>query len=249
MPESADDHFGPFQFVILVLSAYVLVALLVEATVPLRAETRVLLGHIDDAICVIFMADFVTRLVKSRDRRRFLRWGWVDFLSSIPTVDALRWGRLIRIIRIFRILRAFRSTRLLINYFFRNRAQGTFATVALVSITLTIFSAIAILNLENVPESNIKTATDALWWSFVTITTVGYGDKFPVTAEGRAVAVVLMTAGVGLFGTFTGLVASYFVEPEQKREIAADAAVMAELRTIRAELAELKAKMPPEESR
>ena len=239
--ESADDQFGPFQLVILALSAYVLLALLVEVTVPLKPETRELLGHIDDAICVIFMADFVVRLVKARDRRRFLRWGWIDALSSIPTIDALRWGRLIRIIRIFRLLRAFRSTRLLINYFFRNRAQGTFATVALISITLTIFSAIAILNLENVPESNIKTAADALWWSFVTITTVGYGDKFPVTPEGRAIAVLLMTAGVGLFGTFTGLVASYFVEPEQKREIAEDAAVMAELRSIREELAQLKA--------
>jgi voltage-gated potassium channel len=112
-----------------------------------------------------------------------------------------------------------------------------------VSITLTIFSAIAILHLENVPESNIKTAVDALWWSFVTITTVGYGDKYPVTPEGRAIAILLMTAGVGLFGTFTGLVASYFVEPEQKREIASDAAVMAELRSIREELAELKANL------
>ena len=62
---------------------------------------------------------------------------------------------------------------------------------------MVIFSSIAILNLENEPESNIKTASDALWWSFVTITTVGYGDKFPITYEGRIVAAFLMTAGVG----------------------------------------------------
>ena len=237
----ADDHFGPFQLVILALSVYVLVALFVEATVALSPEMKTLLGHIDDAVCVIFMADFVVRLIKAPDRKRFLKWGWIDALSSIPTIDALRWGRLIRIIRVFRILRAFRSTRLLINFFFRNRAQGTFATVALISITLTIFASIAVLNLENVPEANIKSAPDALWWAFVTITTVGYGDKFPVTPEGRAVAMLLMTAGVGLFGTFTGLVASYFIEPEQKREIAEDAAVMAELRSIREELAALRA--------
>lgn len=62
--------------------------------------------------------------------------------------------------------------------------------------------------METAPESNIKTAEDAIWWAFVTITTVGYGDRFPVTTEGRIIAALLMTAGVGLFGTFTGFIAS-----------------------------------------
>jgi voltage-gated potassium channel len=74
------------------------------------------------------------------------------------------------------------------------------------------FSATAILNLENIPESNIKTAEDALWWAFVTTTTVGYGDKYPVTTEGRIMACILMVVGVGLFGTFTGFVANWFMQ-------------------------------------
>ena len=61
-------------------------------------------------------------------------------------------------------------------------------------------------------NSNIKTAEDAIWWAWVTITTVGYGDKYPVTTEGRIIASFLMTAGVGLFGTFTGFIASWFLE-------------------------------------
>lgn len=234
---------GPFQIVILVLSVYVLAALFIEAVVDLPADVRTLLHRIDDGICVLFLADFVIRLVRSRDRLRFLRWGWIDALSSIPALDVLRWGRLVRVIRILRILRAFRSTRLLVHYFFRNRAQGTFATVALISITLTIFSSIAVLQFENVPEANIKTAVDALWWSFVTITTVGYGDRYPVTPEGRIIAAILMTAGVGLFGTFTGLVASFFIEPEQKAEAAETAAVMAELQAVRRELAAFRAEI------
>lgn len=236
----SDEQFGPFQLVIFALSIYVLVALFVEAAVDLPLEVETLLQRIDDAICVIFLLDFFTRLARSRDRRRFLRWGWIDALSSIPMVDALRWGRLVRIIRILRMLRAFRSTRVLVNYFFRNRARGTFATVALISVTLTIFSSIAMLNFENAPESNIKSAADALWWSFATITTVGYGDKYPVTPEGRAVAVFLMTAGVALFGTFTGLVASFFMEAEQQKEAVEVAAVATELRAIREELASLR---------
>jgi len=246
----SDEQLGPFQLVILILSIYVLVALFVEAAVDLPPNVETLLQRIDDAICVIFLLDFGVRFARSRDRRRFMRWGWIDVLSSIPMVDAFRWGRLVRIIRIFRILRAFRSTRVLVKYFFRNRAHGTFATVALISVTLTIFSSIAVLNFEDVPEANIKSAADALWWSFVTITTVGYGDKYPVTPEGRVIAVFLMTAGVGLFGTFTGLVASFFIEAEQEGEEAeeaeADDLLLVELKAIREELAALRmAATPP----
>jgi voltage-gated potassium channel len=82
-----------------------------------------------------------------------------------------------------------------------------------------ISSSIAILELETAKESNIKTAEDALWWTYTTITTVGYGDKYPVTTEGRILAMVLMTFGVGFFGTFTAYVASIFVrgnQPEQE---------------------------------
>jgi voltage-gated potassium channel len=81
-----------------------------------------------------------------------------------------------------------------------------------------IFGSIAILQVEHDPNSNIKTAEDAIWWAFVTITTVGYGDKYPVTTEGRIIAGFLMITGVGLFGTFTGFIASWFLEPGKSKE-------------------------------
>jgi voltage-gated potassium channel len=84
---------------------------------------------------------------------------------------------------------------------------------------MVIFSAIAILQVEDDLNSNIKSAEDAIWWAYVTITTVGYGDKYPVTTEGRIIAAFLMTTGVGLFGTFAGFVASWFVsEKEQEKK-------------------------------
>ncbi len=98
------------------------------------------------------------------------------------------------------------------NHIFANKTQGTFASVSIITVLLVIFSSIAILHVEVDPKSNIKTAEDALWWAYVTITTVGYGDRFPVTMEGRAIATILMTAGVGLFGIFSGLLASWFVK-------------------------------------
>jgi len=79
-----------------------------------------------------------------------------------------------------------------------------------------VFAAIAVMNFEDLPESNIKGAGDAFWWAFVTMTTVGYGDKYPLSAEGRIVACILMLAGAGMFATLTGFIASMFVHPNEK---------------------------------
>jgi len=75
-----------------------------------------------------------------------------------------------------------------------------------------------VLAFEDEASSNIKTPFDAIWWAFSTITTVGYGDKFPVTVEGKLVAIVLMIAGVSLFGVITGLFARMLVEPDFQKE-------------------------------
>lgn len=196
---------------ILVLSVYILLALLVEIFFKLSPELSRLLLIIDNFICLIFLIDFITRFVKAESKLKYMKWGWIDLLSSIPSVSFLRYGRIVRLIRLFRILRAFRSTKNIIHFVFRNKTKGTFSTVAIIAILMVIFSSIAILQFENPETSNIKNAEDAIWWSFVTVTTVGYGDKFPVTTEGRLVAAILMIVGVGLFGTFTGFVASWFV--------------------------------------
>ena len=140
-----------------------------------------------------------------------MHWGWIDLISCIPMINALRAGRLLRLIRLLRIVRAFRTTKNVVDHIFANKAQGAFTSVSIIAVLLVIFSAIGILQVENDPNSNIKSAEDAIWWAYVTITTVGYGDKFPVTTEGRIIAAILMTAGVGLFGTFTAYLASWFV--------------------------------------
>lgn len=145
-----------------------------------------------------------------------MKWGWIDLISSIPNVDFLRAGSTLRLIRLLRILRAFRSTRHLVNHIFRNRAQGTLTTVSILAVILIIFSSISILQFETDPNSNIITAEDAIWWSYVTITTVNYGDKFAVTTGGRIIGAVLMTGGVGLFGTFAAFVSTWVYEGEKE---------------------------------
>lgn len=207
-----------WQIMMLFLSVYVLGAVFVETIFPLAPETSALLTWVDNLACVVFLGDFFFHLFTAKSKRDYLKWGWIDLVSSIPDIQFLRWGRFVRVIRILRILRGIRSTKLILQFLFANRAKGTFASVAMISFVLVVFSSIAILNCETSPEANIKTAGDALWWSFSTITTVGYGDRYPVTTLGRIIAVVLMTAGVGLFGTFTAYVASFFLQQNRRKK-------------------------------
>jgi len=219
--ENSEDKLGLLNVAVLVFSIYVLAALIVDTTFKLSEETSKLLNYIDIAICIFFFIDFCIRFFQAENKSKFMKWGWIDLVSSIPMIGFLRVGRLFRLIRLFRILRAFRSIKQFVTYIFRNKAQGTFTSVSILAILLIIFCSIAILQVENAPNSNIQTAEDAIWWSYVTITTVGYGDKFPVTTEGRIIASILLTAGVGLFGTFTAYIASVFVsnnEDENKNK-------------------------------
>ncbi len=208
---NTENKLGFLNIIGIILSIYVLGALIVDTVFVLPAEISVLLNYIDNTICAFFFFEFSIRFYRAENKLKFMRWGWVDLLSSIPMVGFLRAGRLLRLIRLLRIIRAFRSTRHLVNHIFANKAQGAFTSISVIAILLVIFSAIGILQVENDPNSNIKTAEDAIWWAYVTVTTVGYGDKFPVTTEGRIIAAILMTAGVGLFGTFTAFIASWFV--------------------------------------
>jgi len=225
-----------WQVVILFLSIYVLGALFVDTVFHLPKETSKFLNQIDNLICLVFIGDFVFNVITAKSKLEYLKWGWIDLLSSIPNVQFLRWGRFVRVIRILRVLHSVRSTKVILKFLFLNRSKGAFAAVAMMAFVLIIFSSIAILNFETAPESNIKTASDALWWSFVTITTVGYGDFYPTTPLGRISAVILMTAGVGLFGTFTAYVASLFLKEEEKELEKREDQILAELKSIRERL-------------
>lgn len=213
-----ENQLGLLNLIVFVLSIYVLLAIFVDTIVVLPKETSVLLNYIDNTICIFFFAEFCIRFYQAQDKRLFMKWGWIDLISSLPAVSYLRAGRILRLIRLLRLIRAFRSTQMFVKHVFRNKAKGAFTSVTILAVLLIIFSSIAILQVEKDPNSNIKSAEDAIWWSYVTITTVGYGDKYPVTTEGRIIAAVLMTAGVGLFGTFTAFVASWFVVTKEDSE-------------------------------
>jgi voltage-gated potassium channel len=214
----------PYDLFMLGLSVYVLLALAVETFFRLPPTTSAILEYADAGICVIFLADFLLNLVRARDKLAYLKWGWIDLISSIPTIDALRWGRAVRLVRVIRVLRGVRSMKRLAPFILARRGEATLLAAVLLSILMIVFASIAILQLEgDVAGANITTAQDAIWWAYGTITTVGYGDRYPVTTGGRMLAVTLMTTGLALFGTWTAFLASWFVEHKHpERENAPD---------------------------
>jgi voltage-gated potassium channel len=233
---------GIWQIFMLVLSLYVLIALFMQSAFNISEQSSNLLNHIDTIICFIFIGDFTYQLISSKNRLGYLKWGWIDLVSSIPNLSFFRIGRAARIIRVLRLLRGIRSAKLIIKQLYLNRAKNAIVAVALISFVMVIFASIAILNFENVEGANIKNANDALWWAFVTVTTVGYGDKYPITDSGRVIAALLMITGVGLFGTFTGFVASLFLTSGEKEQTN-------EINELYAKLSEIEAKLDRLENR
>ncbi len=203
------------NLVVLALTIYVVGALAIELIFDLPKETKHLLYYIDVAICIFFLFEFGVRFKSAKNKLNFMRWGWIDLIASIPMFKILRLGRLYRF---FHVAKRVENPKEIINYKYGSRAKGSLEVATLLAIFLIIFSSIAILQVETSPESNIKTAEDAIWWAFVTISTVGYGDKYPVTSAGRMIAVFLMTAGVGVFGLFTAYIASIFVADDRYKQ-------------------------------
>ena len=228
------EHAGPYQLFMLGLCLYVLGALAAQTFARLSAETLRILDIADLFVSIVFLVDFFQCLVRAPDRRRYLlRWGWLDLLSSLPMLDLFRWGRAARVFRILRVLRGLRAARVLAAFTVERRAASAFWSAALIALLAVIFGSIAILHLERAPDANITQAEEALWWAFVTVTTVGYGDVYPVTSAGRVLAALLMAIGIGLFGTLTACLATAFMAPEEEQQEDELARLRDEVRALR----------------
>jgi voltage-gated potassium channel len=221
----------------LALCLWALLTLGASSFISLSESTRTILLYADNTVCLIFLLDFAYSLYRAPNKLRYLTtWGWIDLLSSIPAVGGLRWGRIARVMRILRVIRGLKSARTIAHFLVARRAQSAFLASLLLTLLLVVTCSISVLQFEVPAGGNIDSAEDALWWAISTMTTVGYGDAFPMTTEGRVVAVFLMAAGVGVFGTFAGLVASWFLSPDA-------AETESELNDIKRLLVEVRAEL------
>jgi voltage-gated potassium channel len=234
-PNGGEAKPGIFPIAILTLSVLVLSALAADTVCVLPREMHNLIQAVDTAVCMVFLTDFFVRFYRADSKWAFMKWGWIDLLASIPNLDVLRWGRLVRVLRVIRLLRGVRSVQRVLAMVFQDKLKGGAVSLGLMAFLLIVFSSVSILVCEREEVSNIKSAEDAVWWSIATMTTVGYGDKYPVTTEGRVVGIALMLCGVGMVAGLSGLVASVFLGGQgQKSHDTTE--ILARLRQMEAKL-------------
>lgn len=207
-----------YELFILAVSLLSIVNLALYAVLPWQSQAWWLVAYVDAALTIIFVSDFASRMWAAPSKRGyFLRGGGVfDLLACVP---ALRIFRVFRIVRAGRIVRSLGGRRLL-GELRGSLASGTlYLVVFLGLVTLEVVGLLELHFEEDAVGANIVTAGDALWWGYVTATTVGYGDQYPVTPGGRIVGFFMLTVGVALFATFSGFLANLFLS--QKRRPAA----------------------------
>jgi voltage-gated potassium channel len=187
-----------------------------------------------------FAVDYVVRVRLAPSRWLFVRSHWLDLLAvALPLLQPLRLLRLV-------------STLLLVGRRARMASQVTLTTYVAGSVAgLLMFGSLAVLQVErDAPGGNIRTLGDAVWWSFTTMTTVGYGDLAPTTGLGRLLAVGLMLSGIALLGVVTANIAAWFIsrferdDIEERRRTALLETLTSEVRELRAEVARLSTNPP-----
>ncbi|WP_406182589.1 potassium channel family protein [Streptomyces sp. NBC_01006] len=224
------------QTPLLVLAAAFTVAYAVPIVVPdADADVHRACSVTEWVVWGAFAADYLMRLGLSTAKKAFVRTHWLDLGAVLlPMLQPLRLLRLV-------------STLLLVGRRARMAPQIRLTTyVAGAVVGLLMFGSLAVLSVErDAPNGNIKNLGDAVWWSFTTMTTVGYGDHSPTTGLGRVLAVGLMLSGIALLGVVTANIAAWFIsrferdDRVERAQTAAIAELAAEVRALRAEIGRL----------
>lgn len=189
----------------------------------LSGAEQAALDTADIAIWAAFAAEYAVLLWLAPQRRRFVRTHVPELLLVV--IPVLRPLRVVRALRAVQVLRLGSASAASLHLGRRSLARRTVTYVAVTAAVLLLVCSVLVLTAERGhPGSNIRTFGDALWWASVTVTTIGYGDHYPVTAVGRLIATVLSISGLALVGTVTAAVAAWFVRASEQEQFAAEEA-------------------------
>lgn len=219
---------------LMVVSVIWLVAYSWQVIADLHGPAEVVARAVMGVTWVLFVVDYVVRLTIAHPRGRWFRTHLFDF--AVVALPMLRPLRLLRVLTLVNVLQRTAGTRL------RSSIAIYGAGAALLIIYI---AALAVLDAErHAPGANIVSFGDALWWAFVTITTVGYGDYFPVTLGGRIVAVLLMAGGVAVVGVVTATLSSWIIERVAQGHDDEEPATRRQVRLLTEQLAAMSARLP-----
>jgi voltage-gated potassium channel len=183
----------------------------------------------------IFVGDYFVRLTLAKDKRKWFVRNLLDL--AIVVLPMLRPLRLLRLVAVLAVFQRIGGTHLV----------GRVVLYVSVSTVMLIFvGSLAMLSVErHQPGATITSYGDALWWAVVTMTTVGYGDMYPVSAEGRLIAVALMVGGIALLGVVTATVATWLIQKVAEQDETSQAATRAQVRQLTDEVRALRATLEP----
>lgn len=206
-----------YEILMIVLALMAVSMLTVEFFVNLSSLQQKLFDLLDTSVLIIFAVDYFARLILSKDKKYFLKHNIPDIIAIIPFSSVFRIARLARLARVMRLSKLNRLVRagLWIGRFKDKlvafiKTNG-FIYMIIITIVITLIGSVGIHILEGMDF------TDSFWWSFVTITTVGYGDISPESIGGRILAAVLMLTGIGFIGMLTGTIATFFLGEEKRK--------------------------------
>lgn len=210
-----------YDSLILFLCIYVLVELAIEVITIIPNHILSILNYIDLAICIIFLFDWFFFLIKAENKKLYIKQRFLDLIGSIPYVQFMRPFRLLRAVRLTRalkLLRGLRSSKSIFRFFVKNTARSALTIYLSITSIIYFYCCLGLYTFEKSANDMIHTFGDVLWMGFTTLTSVGYGDIYPVTTQGRILSVFLVTTGMGLFGLVTAEIASIFINKIKKHQ-------------------------------
>jgi voltage-gated potassium channel len=226
-----------FEWVILVATLAIIPVMVIELEASSSGAREVAFAA-NWLIWAIFVAELAFLLTVAPRKAAALKAHWLDVIIIVVTAPA--FGRLLaslRLVRLVRLLRLLRLTAIVTRAVQRERvvsSGATFRLIALLTLVIVVLSG----SVEALVDSGDFPSTwDGIWWAVVTVTTVGYGDVYPKTVDGRIIAMVVMLVGIGFLSVLTATIASYFVKSDRGDETEA---ILAALGRLEAEVTELK---------
>lgn len=218
-----------FAYFIQFLIIFSVITFSIETLPNLKPQTKVILNSVEAFCVIIFTFEYLARIYVADSKPKFIFsfFGIVDFLAILPfylsfgiDLRSLRLLRMFRLFRLFKLVRYNKAIKHFVNAM--KLAKEQIVLFMIITLMLIYFAAVGIYYFENEAQSeHFSSIFSSLWWSIVTLTTVGYGDVYPITVGGRIFTFFILMIGLGIVAIPTGIISSSLtkaVEPKDEEE-------------------------------